>query len=209
MTEAIDITKLESQAQELRGGMMTALQAGNDSEVKKLGNELAATNKRIADGQASAQADSRGEFMAKQHDALALHELDGFNLTVKWAIDAEGAETFSAAYTPNDSIIAAIKDALVTDRPSTVKQFTYGWVASEDGTLQPNFDFGKTTVKRGSSNGTSTPGWSKDGNDVSLGDAFKACATKAEQAEHDGKDNTSKQYVVKVRVVKAAGYSKK
>lgn len=60
----------------------------------------------------------------------------------------------------------------------------------------------------GGGGGTSGKGWSKDGNSVKLQEAFDAVATReeiltVEQAKGDG----SKQYSLKVKAVKAAGYT--
>lgn len=206
-----DTPKLYEAAAELRAAIMTSLgfnpdkpQAPDDARAQRQQNELRAINKQIEDAEAGAQSDARTTFMAAQHDALVVHEVTGFTLTVKYAQDKDGKETTSIAYTPTDATIDAIKAALITDRPSSVHQFTYG----RDDNGEHSFDFGKGAT-RPASNGNRTAGWIKDGTTGTLADAFKATATKAQQAEHDAiKGDTSKQYALKVKVVKDNGYVK-
>lgn len=206
---ATDIAKLETEATALRTKMIEALTAGDDSTTRKLSTELATVNKSITNGQAEAQADSRTAFMADAHDALNGFEIDGMTLAVNFSISTEGAQQYSIVYTPTDARIADIKAAIdVLDRPTTATRWAYG--RDEEG--HQSFDFGGK-AKRASTgtngNGTRTTGWTKDGNEVALGDAFDAIATakdKSDLAALNG--DGSKQYALKTKVVKAGGYAK-
>ncbi len=204
----VDTSKLTAQANELRNAMMEALGASDDAKVRKLGNELANVNKQILDGEVGTQSDARTEYMGSMHDALNAFEVDGQTLTVRFSIDDEGKETLGVAFEPIADTIELIKVAIASiDRPSTATKWTYG----RDDEGHQSFDFGRGTRKIATTqpNGTRSTGWkSKDGTDISLGDAFDACATAVEKKERDDKTTGSQKYSVQVRVVKTGGYTK-
>ena len=211
MVTAQDITKLEAQAQELRGAMVEALGAADDAKVRKLGNELAQINKQVIDAQAETQKDARTDYMASMHDGLVTFERDGLTLTVKYAVNDEGQEVISAVYNVTGDMMDAIKATIAgIDRPSSANKWEYG----RDEKGEHSFDFGrgprKASTGTGGGNGSHNTGWlSKEGSDISLGDAFDACATAAQKKELESKTTGSQQYALKVKVVKEAGYSKK
>ena len=208
MTTATDIQKLETQAGELRTAMMAALGATEDTKVRRLSNELAAVNKQLIEAQGEIQADARQAYMDTMHDALVGFERDGLTLTVRSAIDDEGTFTRSAVYTVTGTLMDQINATIDSiERPSTAVKWTYG--RDEQG--EHSFDFGRGSRKpTGTGNGgTHNTGWAtKNGAAITLGDAFDACATSAQRAELAGKDTNSQQYTLKVKVVKAAGYTK-
>ena len=196
---AVDAGKLTTQANELRGAMIEALGVSNDSKVRKLGNELEQVNKQILDLEAKAQVGERQAYMELMHDALNEFEVDGMTLTVKFNADVGVS---SVVFTPTDAAYDTITAAVAgITRPSSATKWEYG----RDDEGHQSFDFG-------TGNSTRSMGWAKNGNDITLGDAFDAVATAAEKAANaklTGKENASKSYALKVKVVTAAGYTKK
>lgn len=212
MTTQIDISTLTQQANELRGAMNTAMgfnpelpQMPDDAKVRRLGNELAGITKQIADLEVSAQAAPRQLFQDTMHDNLNAFEMPGLTLTVKVEDKA-----ISAVYTLTGETLDAIKAVIAgVDTPSSVVKWTYG---RDDEGFQ-SFDLGSNGRTKRTGNTTSTGersvGWlAPDGTTVQQGDAFKACATEAEMAEHDALDKGSKQYTYKSKILRAAGYGK-
>lgn len=203
----VDTSKLQVEANELRDKMMESLASRKDSEVRKLGNELAAINKQIMDAEAVEQSDARIEYMGFMHDALNEFEVDGQTLTVRFTVNEDDQETLNIALEPTPETIDLIKVAIAgIERPSSATKWIYG----RDEKGEQSFDFARGSRKApaGDGNGTRTFGWSKDGVSISLGDAFDACATAEEMAEKDSKDTGSRKYAVQTRVAKAAGYTK-
>lgn len=205
-TDPVDIGTLQARAAELRTAMGEALTAMDDNKVRKLSNELAAVNKSILDLEATAQLGDRNDFMEAMHDALNAYEVDGLTLTVRFSQADDGKVSTNVVFTATDDVLDAIKGTIANiTRPSSVKSWTYG----RDDQGQQSFDFGKGPRKSTGTNGTRTMGWSKDGQDISLGDAFDACATAKEKSEYQTLDTGSKQHAFKSKVVTAAGYTKK
>jgi len=209
MATTQDIQKLETSATELRTAMMEALSdPAKDSQVRKLGNELAAVNKQILDAQGEIQADARIEYMAAMHDALVEFEIPGTTLSVKYSINDEGQEAVSVAYQVLGATMDSVKATIASiTRPSTATKWEYG----RDEKGEHTFDFGRGPRKstQTSSTGTHNTGWiTPDGAPITLGDAFDACATLAQKAELATKETGSQGYSFKVRVVKASKYTK-
>lgn len=207
-TTTTDLATLTKQATELRGAMMEALGKAEDNTVRRLGNELAQVNRQILEAESEVQGDARTEYMGYAHDALNAFEVDGQTLTVRFAVNDEGQESLAIVFEPTEGTIESIKAAIASiERPSTAVRWTYG--RDEEG--HQSFDFGRAARKTPTTQPdvTRSTGWkSPTGHDISLGDAFNACATPAEKAERDGKATGSQKYAVQIRVVKANSYTK-
>lgn len=208
MTTTIDIAKLQTSAGQLRAAMMKALEDMDDGTTRKLANELAAVNKNILDIEATSQGDARTAYMNSMHDALGLFEYSGLELTVKY--DAEGG--VNIIYRPTNDTIEFIKSAIgAIPRPSSATRWAYEWVDGQNGQRGQQFEFAKRASTPASTNGGTTPstkGWlTPDGNEITLSDAFKSCATPAELAQLTGLASSA-AYTLKVKVAKAAGYKK-
>jgi hypothetical protein len=199
-TEITDIGKLQAQAAELRGAASQALADADDAKGRRLFNELAAVNKQILDAEAIGQLDARNDYMSTMSEALFAFEQLGFTFAVKF--DAIN-DTLAVVYTPTDATITGIKAVIAKiDRPSSATKWSYD---AENG-----FDFGRG-ARRPSSNGdgTRTVGWTgPNGDQIALGDAFDACATKEQVAELAKKSGGSATNAYKSKIVKDAGYSK-
>jgi hypothetical protein len=208
-----DLAKLETQANELRGAMVTALgldpanpQTPDDDKARKLGNDLTAVKKQILDVEITAQGSSRDLFRDAMHDALNAFELPGLTLTVKYDVN----DVAIIVYTPTPSTIDGIKAAVADiERPSSATKWTYG--RDEEGFQ--SFEFANAGPKRSanSTNGstTSKPGWiAPNGTPITLSDAFKACATAEQLAEYATRTTSNSQYAFKNKVAREAGYKK-
>lgn len=208
-TNTQDLEKLTTQANELRGAMVTALGKAEDNKVRQLGNELAQVNRQILDIEVKSQGSDRDAYRDSIHDALNLFEFEEVTLTVKF--NAEDGVA-SIAFEPTKATISAIKAAVASiARPSSAIRWTYG--RDEQG--YQAFDFGSAqkrtsaTTGTGSANGTRTVGWtSPSGADITLGDAFDACATAEEKAKLGNLKGGSATNAHKVLVVTKAGYKK-
>mgnify|MGYP004448955767 FL=1 len=206
----MDLGKLQTQAHELRSAMVEALGIADDGKVRKLSNELASVNKQILDIEVNAQGDARATFLEAMHDTLNEFEIGGMELTVKF--DAHNGVT-SIAYGLTGAMFDKIKAAVaLVERPSSATKWVYTWEDGDDGSRHQSFEFGKAGTKRspGSSNGTRTVGWlSKDGTEMSLGDAYELVATDKNKADLAKLTGGSATHAHKSKVVSAAGFTKK
>ncbi len=207
----VTLASLGKQREELRTAMMAALTEADDAKVKRLSNELAATNKYIIDLEATSQGDDRIEYMGKEHDALVKFEVDGLELTVVFDAESE-AKVTSVAFRPTQTLMDSIIKAVnAVERPSSATKWIYG----RDEKGEHSFEFNiKTTATRKPStttgtNGTRTTGWkAPDGSTVTLGDAFDKVATAAQKTEYGTKTGGSAQHSFKSGIVIKSGYSK-
>lgn len=206
---AIDVGKLHTQANELRGAMVEALGKAEDAKVRKLSNELTTINKQILDAEVNTQGDARQAFLESMHDALNGYEIAGLELTVNF--NAEDGVS-SVVYALSGALFDKIKATVATiERPSSAVKWSYGWADAEDGKRHQAFDFGKPGKSRSTgSNGARSVGWlTKEGNDTTLGSAYDACATNAQKRALAALKGGSATNAHKVKVVTDAGYTKK
>jgi len=206
-----DLGKLTTQADELRGAMMTALGKADDNTVRKLGNELAQVNRQILEVETKSQGTDRDTYRDSVYDALNLFETDGLMLSVRFSAD-NGID--SIAFLPTEDTISAIKAAVAEiTRPSSAIRWAYTWSLGEDGKMHQEFDFGGTARRTPNTspdtNGTRMVGWtSPDGASITLGNAFDACASDDDKAKLGTLTGGSATNAHKVRIVTAAGYKK-
>lgn len=201
-TNQLTLEKLQAQVIEMRARQRIALDASDDSKVRKLSNELAKVNAEILDFEANAQVKDRTAYTAAMDEAISKFEVPGLALTVSFETGDDG-DKWTIAYMVSDQIIKSIKDAaLLVTRPSSVTKYKY--YTDEKGARQ--FDLGKSSGR----NGTRVAGWNdKDGNTVQLGVAFDTIATSAQKKEMAAMDTASKQNAFKATTVTANGYTKK
>ena len=210
MATIIDTAKLTAQAQELRAKMIQALGESNDSQVRKLGNELAAVNKQLLDARSESESGARDTFRLDMIEALEGAGFSGLALTIRYSLTDEGQENLNIVFTPTEKTIAEIKECIsMVSRPSTANRWTY--TQDEAGLYDVEVLGRKAPAAKPAkpANGSGTPnrGWvGPDGIKVTLSEAFTSVATETEKATLDGKTNTQ-QWSIKNKVVKAAGFS--
>ena len=207
MATIIDTAKLTAQATELRAKMVQALGEANDSQVRKLGNELATVNKQLLDARSESESGARDTFRLDMIEALEGAGFPGLALTIRYSLNDEGQENLNIVFTPTKKIIAEIKECIgLVSRPSTANRWTY---TQDEAGLYDVEVLGRKAPTAKPANGSGTPnrGWvGPDGIKVTLSEAFTSVATEAEKATLDGKTNTQ-QWSIKNKVVKAGGFS--
>ena len=189
-----------SKLNDLYKAMDEAVKKRDRSAQKKLGAEI---DKLENAGKLAAEEAQKGERETFVKDATLMltGDLKIPRDAITVSVTAKRTDTGFDDWSANigvpgllDLVHSAMADVKV---PSTVNGFTF-----QDGTVT-------LTGKRAGGGGGGGAGhtWFKNGESMRLGAAFDKSATATEKAEHDAAETGGKQWSIKVRVVKAAGYT--
>ena len=186
--------------------MAKAAQSGDLDAVTKLSKAIQEERKAEEERKFQASKKERDTWTAMVQDTLGeikVSELvDNIDLIVHVKNIGKDKQMISAAIDASKLATVVTKQLaeLLTQTPEMVTQFTY----NKDGMVLGRATGG--TTKAPASNGVK--GWTKDGQDYTLGQAFELAATPKEVAEEAAATDGNTKYSIKTRVVKAAGFSK-
>lgn len=218
-TEVKSVKVLEKEIKELEKKYMEVASTGNIDEAFKIGDAIKASRKAMESAKYEATKEERTKWSGMAQDtiynavATKIAENIGPEHLIVTGRNLHDAEkrliTASINAEKVQELARSVLNDLVLQAPASVESFHYD-------SQQMVVNQSRKSSGSASKGGSGVKGWTNGTDEKSLGDIWESEATADEKAEYaniplkaDGKTDGNKQYDLKCKVAKRAGYSKK